>query len=328
MKMINYWLLSKLRAKQMLPQSFFHSMNKIRRLSLLRRFRSEIKLSIIKRHKGIRRQDLKLDLINMGLTPGMKVMVHSSLSGIGHVEGGAPTVIEALIEIIGPNGLLIMPCPPTSGSTMEAIKRKELFNPETTPCTTGIICETFRRGPGVFRSYHPTHSIAAFGKNASWLVKDHHLDETPFGPKSPFARLLELDGYVLGIGLDTRWMTIYHHFEDMNEGFPIKVYSNEKYKLPVLVKDGSQISVSTSHHDSAVSGVRLNNDSATLMVIDDALTRFGEITRSTVGLGSGYLIKADRIMYTLGHILKTENQTIYNQDLLRKIKPDAIKKQS
>ena len=39
----------------------------------------------------------------------MTLMVHSSLSALGEVEGGANTVIGALLEAIGPTGTLAMP---------------------------------------------------------------------------------------------------------------------------------------------------------------------------------------------------------------------------
>jgi aminoglycoside 3-N-acetyltransferase len=324
----NNWLFFKVKVAQVLPRIFLNMVKKIVKPPLIQQYKSKKKIGIIKGKKSVNARELKDHLTKLGLEKGMKVMVHSSLPGIGYVDGGAHTVINVLLEIIGSEGLLIMPCPPTSGSTVEALEQKEVFDPYTTPCTTGIICETFRKWPGVVRSYHPTHSVAAYGKDAKWMVKDHHLDNTPFGPDSPFARLLELDGVILGIGLDTRWITFYHHFEDIHEHFPINIYSREKYKIPVIEENGTQIIVTTSHHDSIVSSVRLNNDSATLKAIDNALTNYGMIKRSTIGRSRGYLVKASNIIHTLDYILKTNNQTIYNMDLLEKLKPEAIKSNS
>lgn len=321
----NYWLLIKVKAKQTLPRIFLDVVKQTVKPPIIQRFKSKKKLKETKENKIVNAQELKSDLSNLGLEKGMKVMVHSSLPGIGYVDGGAQTVISILLEIIGPEGLLIMPCPPISGSTVEALKRKEVFDPNTTPCTTGIICETFRTWPGGIRSYHPTHSVVAFGQDAEWLVKDHHLDKTPFGSKSPFARLLKLDGSILGIGLDTRWITFYHYFENICSEFPINVYSEEKYVIPVQMENGSQTIVTTLHHDPIVSSVRLNNDSATLKAIDNALTNYGMIKRGTIGRGTGYIAKASNIIHTLDYILKTNNQTIYNMDLLQKLKPEAIK---
>ena len=41
--------------------------------------------------------------------PGMIVMVHSSLGRVGWTDGGPVTVIEALLEVLGPRGTLVMP---------------------------------------------------------------------------------------------------------------------------------------------------------------------------------------------------------------------------
>jgi len=324
--MKNYWLLNKIRLKQILPKTVLNFLNIYGNNRLLQNLGSTRKLRKIKNNKNVTAQDITRDLYSLGLKAGMKVMVHSSLPGIGYVDGGAQTVISALLNVLGPDGLLIMPCPPISGSTVEALKRKDIFNSNTAPCTTGIICETFRRWPGVVRSNHPTHSVAAFGKDAEWLVKDHHLDETPFGPNSPFARLLKLDGSILGIGLDIRWITFYHHFEEICQEFPIIVYSEEKYKIPVAKDDATKIIVTTPHHDGIVSSIRLNNDPETFRIIDDALTKYSGIKRRTIGHGDGYIVKAINIINTLDKILKTNNQTIYNMDLLQKLKPAAIKK--
>jgi aminoglycoside 3-N-acetyltransferase len=323
--MKNYRLLIKVKAKKILPRALLDMVKNVAKSRIIQRYKSKNKMKGIKKKKVVYAQELKRDLINLGLEKGMKVMVHSSLPGIGYVDGGAQTVINVLIEIIGTEGLLIMPCPPISGSTVEALKQKDVFDLKTTPCTTGIICEIFRKWPGVVRSYHPTHSIAAYGKDAKWVVKDHHLDDTPFGMNSPFARLVEIDGVILGIGLDTRWITFYHHFEDINEHFPINIYSGDKYKIPVIIEDDSQIIVSTPYHDSIVSSIRLNNDPETFKIIDDALTEYGKINRATIGHGLGYLTKANKITYTLDKILKNNNQTIYNMSLLQKLKPEAIK---
>jgi aminoglycoside N3'-acetyltransferase len=269
-------------------------------------------------------ENISRDLSRLGLSPGSKIMVHSSLSGLGFVLGGASTVIQALLDVIGSQGLLVMPCPPVTGATLKSLQSAKVFDPKTTPCTTGKICETFRHWPGVFRSLHPTHSVAAIGPEAKWLVKDHHLDSTPFGPNSPFARLLEIDASIVGIGLDVRWITLYHHFEDICDYFPVRVYSEERFQIPVLLEDGTHVLVATPRHDPTVAAVRLNNDYATLSLVDNALTQYGQIIRGVVGRGQAYMIKACNLIRTLERMLNEKGQTIYNLKLLRKIKPEAI----
>ena len=85
----------------------------------------------------------------LGLKPGMHVMVHSSLSSFGHVEGGADTVIDALMEILTPSGTLMMP----TFNHNACYDAGQLFDVRTTPTINGIIPETFRRREGVLRAH-------------------------------------------------------------------------------------------------------------------------------------------------------------------------------
>ncbi len=50
----------------------------------------------------IAKDDIKKGLTSVGLNHGNVVLVHSSLSSFGYVEGGADAVIDALLEIVGP----------------------------------------------------------------------------------------------------------------------------------------------------------------------------------------------------------------------------------
>ncbi len=59
--------------------------------------------------KTVIKSEITDALKNVGLGSGDLVMVHTSLGKIGYVCGGAQTVIEALIEIVGQNGTIVMP---------------------------------------------------------------------------------------------------------------------------------------------------------------------------------------------------------------------------
>jgi aminoglycoside 3-N-acetyltransferase len=156
------------------------------------------------------------DFRQLGLTPGMIVLVHSSLSSLGWVCGGAVAVILALEEVLRPYGTLIMPThtaelsdpsdwrrssPPRAW--WDTIRRElPAFDPELTPAQQmGIIPETFRKQPEVMRSIHPQFSFAAWGQEAIPLLHKHRLDYG-LGETSPLARLYALDGHVLLLGVD------------------------------------------------------------------------------------------------------------------------------
>ncbi len=57
----------------------------------------------------VTKSDMVAGLRSVGLSRGQHVIVHSSLSRFGRVEGGAETVIAALKEIITPEGTVVMP---------------------------------------------------------------------------------------------------------------------------------------------------------------------------------------------------------------------------
>ena len=52
---------------------------------------------------------LAADLAALGVRPGSTLVVHSSLSSIGYVTGGAHAVVLALVEALGPDGTLVVP---------------------------------------------------------------------------------------------------------------------------------------------------------------------------------------------------------------------------
>ncbi|MBL6990775.1 MAG: AAC(3) family N-acetyltransferase [Bacteriovoracaceae bacterium] len=178
---------------------------------------------------------LKEGLLGLGLSRGQTVIVHSSLKSLGWVCGGAEAVIVALMEVVGPEGTLVMPahsssnsdptkwqCPPVPRDWWDIIKETmPAFNPQTTPTRgMGAIAEIFRSFPGVLRSYHPAVSFSAWGKNSSLITKDHALD-FPLGDKSPLARIYDLDGHILLLGVDHDKNTSLHLAENRQKNIKV-----------------------------------------------------------------------------------------------------------
>ena len=153
---------------------------------------------------------IKNDLIKIGIKSGDVVMVHSSLSSMGHVDGGANTVIKALLDVLGDEGTLLFP-----SFTYKEVTQTLLFNINESKVCVGLIPETFRNYKGVIRSMHPTHSVCAIGKYASEMIDDHHLDESPMGINSPFRKLAKYNGKLLMLGCGLYCNSFIHAMEEV-----------------------------------------------------------------------------------------------------------------
>ena len=181
------------------------------------------------------KSDIAVSLRVLGLEPGDVVMVHCSLGSFGFVCGGAQVVIEALLERVGPEGMVMMPTQswknldPESGvhwqeprEWWQAIRDNwPAYDPDITPTNTmGAVAEKFRRWPGTLRSAHPARSAAAWGRYADFLTREHDLTNI-FGDGSPIGRLYELDAKALlmGVGYDKNTSL---HLADARAQYPGK----------------------------------------------------------------------------------------------------------
>ena len=170
------------------------------------------------------RVSLTADMVAAGVEPGQTLLVHTSLSALGWVCGGAVTVVEALIDALGARGTLVMPThssgntdprnwsnPPVPSGWWEIIRENRPgFDPRTTPSRgMGQVAELFRCWPDALRSSHPSMSFAALGPEAPFITQGHSLDMS-LGERSPLARIHDLGGCVLLLGVDFDKNTSFH----------------------------------------------------------------------------------------------------------------------
>ena len=185
---------------------------------------------------AVTKSQLMRDLAALGIEAGDLLFIHSSLRGLGFVEGGPDTVIDALLETVGPEGTLVFPTYTLVRGMKETLDSDtHIFDPLNSPSTVGKITNTFRMRPGVFRSEHPTHSVAACGRLARVLTATHLEEGTNFGAASPFAKVLDYNGKIVGLGINYGPVTFYHVFEDLNpDKFP-EAYLPEEYSARIKV---------------------------------------------------------------------------------------------
>ena len=147
------------------------------------------------------RKELVADLRALGVEPGMDLMVHSSLSAIGRVVGGAETVVDALLQAVGKRGTLMVP----SFNHRAA----QVYNPLATPTSNGAIPDALWRRAEAARSLHPTHAVAALGPRAEHYCSGH-LEAGIWAEDSPIGKLVHGGGYILALGTTHDTSTAYH----------------------------------------------------------------------------------------------------------------------
>lgn len=189
----------------------------------------------MEKRKLVTPEDIRTALKDAGVQKGQAIMVHTSLSSLGYVCGGAQSVIEALIESVGDEGTIMMPTQswknldPAAGVYWQepeewwsAIRESiPAYDKRITPTNTmGAVSEMFRQWPGTLRSDHPARSVAAWGRYAQYLTENHDLSDI-FGDSSPIGRLYKLDGYVLLIGVGYDKNTSFH-LADVRAEYPGK----------------------------------------------------------------------------------------------------------
>lgn len=181
------------------------------------------------------RSSLRADLKALGLDGGEVILVHSSLSSLGWVCGGAVAVVQALLDALGPGGTLVVPThttdnsdpaqwsrPPVPERWWPAIRTEvPAYDPAVTPSRQmGAIAEAVRTWPGARRSANPNTSFAVVGPAGETVTAGHEIDSR-LGEASPLGRLYDLDAVVLLVGVGY----------DRNTSFHLAEYRIERPKL-------------------------------------------------------------------------------------------------
>lgn len=221
-------------------------------------------------------------LRELGVKSGDALLVHTSLSRFGHVQGSAQTIIEALTEAVGSSGSVMMPAmsagrfdpsewrnPPVPEDRWDRIRYETpLYHPLKTPTLdVGAVSELFRTWLGSRRSEHQHSSFAAWGRHRDLLLNVHRLDDR-FGESSPLARFYDLDGSVLflGTGYDTN--TCFHLAEYRQANPPTRTFK------AVILKGGNRELVEYSDVDT---------DSSVFAEIGRAFEQECLVRKTTIG---------------------------------------------
>lgn len=231
------------------------------------------------------------DLRRLDVREGANLLVHSSLSSIGWVNGGQVAVVEALMNAVTENGTLVMPTqsgewsdpskwmnPSVPEKWWEEIRASmPAYNRGTTPTSgMGKVVEAFRTYPNVERSDHPAVSFAAWGKNKEEILANHSID-FGLGEASPLAKLYDLDAQILFIGTGYDTNTAFHLGEYRAPGFE-------------LVQEGAPL---------MVDGKRVWRDYQEIDFEEDQFEEIGRLFEQKHNVKSGYIGHAKARFFSL-----------------------------
>jgi len=173
-------------------------------------------------------------LSDIGINPKGTLKVHLSYKSIGDVDGRGDTVLDALCEYMK-DGLLVM----ASHTWDNVTKDNPVMDVLYTPTCVGKLTELFRHRPGVYRSLHPTHSVAALGVDAEDYISGEEYISTPCGKGGTYYKLWQRDAQVLLIGVNFNSNTYIHGLEEWDNA--TGTISDKKTDLYVINQQGQRL---------------------------------------------------------------------------------------
>jgi len=255
---------------------------------------------------GFTKGDLKEQLQKAGVAEGDTILVHSSLSKIGFVEGGPQTVVDALLETVGENGHVLMPNSPNAGYQLEYVRTLEVFDILNSPSALGAITEVFRKQLGARRSSSATEPVSCIGPKAASFVNRHFGELTPYTSNSPFYKVAESGGKILYIGVTlANAGTSLHLLEDAVTDFKFPVYYPEIFDVKIRLENGEERIVQTKVHDPEWSAKRK---------CDDLIPIFreeGVATDHVIGNAPTLVFDAKKMLETMVRLYTEKGVTMY-----------------
>ena len=235
---------------------------------------------------SVTRSDIASSLRAMGLGAGDRVMVHSSLSSMGHVEGGASTVVQAFLDVLGPAGTLMVPTFTHSSC--------QYFDPLESPSLNGAVTEAARRFPGAVRSLHPTHAVTAIGPDAESLVEDD-LKRGALGKDCALDRLIKKGGYIFLLGVSHSSNSSIHIGEDYAGADRHGRFSPEEPEVVVLNHP--------EHGEMDITLTEMMGHTVAFGRIEEVLRARGQIVDGTIGKARCQMMKGEELLAATVEIL-------------------------
>jgi aminoglycoside 3-N-acetyltransferase len=211
------------------------------------RLERQLKQFVVQRFFAYGKDDLLRLLIGIGVATGDTLMVHSSWRALNGFRGSPAEFNEALRNAVGDSGRVVMPSLTYHNmSSAEFLATGKPMDARRSPSAMGLLSEVFRRGKSVVRSLSPTHPLLVWGAEAERFIAGHELTNRPFGPESPFARLLEQDALILCVDTGFSSITLTHFVEDhLQDTLSVPLYEPTPLTGIVIDREGRRIECPT-----------------------------------------------------------------------------------
>lgn len=218
------------------------------------------------------KQDLLTHLQALGVDPAGTLMVHISYKAIGEVDGRGDAVLDALCEHMRP-GLLVLP----AHTWANVGAKNPVMDALYTPSCVGALTELFRKRPGVCRTLHPTHSLAALGADAEAFAAGEERVTTPCGKGGAYYKLWARDAQILLLGINFTRNTFIHGIEEWDGAKG--TISPDKSDMYVITPPGQRLYTPQYRHCSRLSSetfTKLEPEAIQKGIL--TLGRFGDAT--------------------------------------------------
>lgn len=212
-----------------------------------KKLRYKYRIKRLKLHKPISEEYFRNILTDrLNIRKGDTLFIHSSMDFL-NIAFSPFKILDILIDTVGEEGTLIFPSWHILVRAEDYLQDKDnLFDMEKSRGVLGLLPELARRRSESQRSIHPINAIVALGKNAKEIVADHEKSIYPCGELSPYYKMLKFDAKIIGIGVNSNFLSFVHCPEDiMRDDFPIQTRTDQSYIGRVKIPSGEIINVET-----------------------------------------------------------------------------------
>ena len=205
-------------------------------ISLRKKYRTVLR----KIYAPISEKEFKDILSNqLEIKKGSVVFIHSSIDAL-NISFPAYKLFEMLLDAVGQEGTLLFPAWHFTYRAEDYLKKDLIFDVEQSPSMLGMLSEIARRHPDAKRSIHPTTSIVAIGKYADEMIAEHGDSIYPCDEKSPYYKIMQYDGIIIGLGVNNNFLAFVHCPEDvLKEKFPVKTRLDKIFGSKVKLSNGT-----------------------------------------------------------------------------------------